>query len=143
MAVGYGADHSIDFTFPLNPKVIRSSRQTNYAEVPLALHDGSRDAEGVLSQWTGSRAQHIELEFLLHAVAFLDVEPEIRAVERLMEKTARTGEPPDMYFVTSNQSPIVRVESVDWNTIVFTPDLRRQVVEGRMSLRVMKAGGRK
>lgn len=130
-------DASLDHIFGPNPRPPRRSIQANYTDVPIALHDGSSFANGFTSQWVGNRARRIEVEFLLHADGEKDVEAEIDRFERMLEKDPRTGEPPDMQFVFGQTYDLVRVESIEWDVILCTPQLQRQQVMAKMTLRVL------
>jgi hypothetical protein len=143
-----------DYTFRLNPRQIRSSLVANYPVVGLAGWDGAQGSVGVNFQWVSNQPRTEDFEFMLKAgleygmnipgvAGHGDVESDIEALERLMAKDSGTGEPPDMVYVYGGKSTHVRVASLSWNTIMWTMDGRRNMVQGQMRLLVMEAPRRR
>lgn len=124
------------YAFRLNPSRIDRGRENTFADIALAQHDGGADAAGNLWQWTGTRAQSIELDFILHSVGAANVEADIATIERMMQKDSATGRPVLVLFVEGSKTDVVTVASVHWSARVWTPDLKRQIVDCRATLRV-------
>lgn len=133
-----GSDPAIDFTFPMNPSSIKRSRRATYADIALAGYDAAPDSAGDPFHWTGAKMGAIDIEFLLYADGKGDAEGWIATIERMMLRYGSTGEPPDMLFIEGSKQDTVRVESVEWNPIRWTPELKRQMVEGHMMLKVFR-----
>ena len=83
-----------------------------------------------------ARAQAIEIEFILHETGDRDVEANIATIERMMRKDSATGKPPILLFVEGAKQDQVTLASVRWSTRLWTPDLKRQIVDARATLRV-------
>lgn len=136
-----------DFLFPLNPTVDRD-HAAQYADVPIALDDAGPTSLARASEWIRNRPQMIHLEFPLYdsgmgmtingVVEVDDVEADIRKLEVLMEKDARTGEPPDLLFVHGPRTDLVRLDSINFkDKNRYSTDLRTRWQDVRIALRVI------
>ena len=135
-------ESDLELEFALNPRSIERAWSSRYADVALARHDGNPQSPGELSEWGGNSPDKLTIEFMLYSVeAGKDVEREIGKIDRMRRKDSRTGEPPDMIFVFGNASDTVRVETVNLSEKLHAEDGKRQQVDVRMGMRLIRGGG--
>lgn len=135
-------ESDLELQFDLNPRSIERAYTSRYADVPLARHDGNPNELGQLSEWSGNGADKLTIDFALYRTDNdKDVEAELTKIDRMRRKDRRTGEPPDMIFVFGQVSDAVRVEAVNLSEKLWSEDGRRQHVDVRMTMRIVRAGG--
>ena len=128
-----------DFIFVYNPSRVSRKRAANYADAIAAGQDlGPSYAGPSPIQWVHNRPEDIHVEFTLHASGEGDVEGDLLALDVLMERDTRTGEPPDLLFVMGARSDRVRLVDKSIDEKFYTADLRCQQAIVTLQLRTLK-----
>lgn len=125
-------DRGKEFTFPLNPNRVRYVKSPAYADVPLAGWGGGVGDAGRPIEWNRNKAEDIQVEFMLHASGQDNVEDALDALDDLMAKSPRTGEPLDLVFSFGPRRPIVRIVNKDVEPLIWDESLK--VKQARVSL---------
>ncbi len=135
-----------DLIFRLNPERMPRRYSAVYAPVPVARQDYNPQypvANPPPVWWTRNNAEHISVEFLLVSERNLgeggrtDVEAEILQLERFRFND-RTGEPPDLIWSVGARNDTVRIESMQIDPRVWTPELKIEQAHVTLDLIVIR-----
>jgi hypothetical protein len=117
-------DTNKDFTFALNPSKLSRERAPTYADVPIALANfGSFDQGPAPIEWVRNKPEDISIEFMLHAEGKGNVDPQLQALDDLLEKDSRSGEPLDLVFRFGTRSDLVRITHKRVDERIWNDDL--------------------
>jgi hypothetical protein len=130
-----------DVIFAINPNAVDDEYSSDYVSTAVPLSDQSPNTPSgnpPSVEWVRNQPKRKEVEFLLYAEGFDDVEIDIMRLESFRYKDSRTHEPPDLVFRMGVYYDRVRLERLTLSPERWTRDLRRQRVRGRMTLIVVR-----
>ena len=135
MALTQGRLRPVDGTsteeliFQFNPSTVKRARAPVYAKVQAAFADYWSQYPTnapAPNQWIRNPPESIQIDLFLAEDGEDDVEDDIKKIEAMMAKDARTGEPRDLLFIYGGRSDRVRIMRYEITEDQHTPELRVQ-----------------